>query len=111
MANPNTVALSPAGRHSALIGFFERVPLIAGAAVAVLGAAVLVGWSLNLSVVAAATSGEYPMLPLTALCFVLAGGSLAMAVRPHRTATTEAIQQSLAALLATITVLTLYEYL
>src|SRR2546423_5171540 len=111
MANPNTVALSPAGRHGPLIGFFERVPIIAGGAVAVLGAAILVGWALNLSFVTATTSGGYPMLPLTALCFVLAGGSLAMAVRPHRTATTEAIQQSLAALLATITVLTLYEYL
>ena len=111
MANPNTVALSPAGRHGPLIGFFERVPIIAGGAVAVLGAAILVGWALNLSFVTATTSGAYPMLPLTALCFVLAGGSLAMAVRPHRSATTEAIQQSLAALLATITVLTLYEYL
>ena len=35
MANPNTVALSPAGRHGPLIGFFERVPIIAGGAVAV----------------------------------------------------------------------------
>jgi hypothetical protein len=51
------------------------------------------------------------MLPLTALCFVLAGGSLTMAVRPNRSATTEAIQQSLAALVATIAVLTVYEYL
>jgi signal transduction histidine kinase len=51
------------------------------------------------------------MLPLTALCFVLAGGSLTMAMRPNRSATTEAVQQSLAALVATIAVLTLYEYL
>jgi signal transduction histidine kinase len=111
MANPNTVALSPPGRHSPLIGFFERVPIIAGSAVAILGAVVLAGWALNLSFVTTARAGGYPMLPLTALCFVLAGGSLTMAVRPHRSAATEAIQQSLAALVATITLLTLYEYL
>ncbi len=111
MANSNTVALSPSGRHSPLIGFFERVPIIAGSAVAVVGALALAGWALNLSIVTAPRVGGYPMLPLTALCFVLAGGSLAMAVRPNRSATSEAIQQSLAALVATISVLTLYEYL
>lgn len=111
MANSNTVALSPSGRHSPVIGFFERVPIIAGSAVAIVGALALAGWALNVSVVTAPRAGGYPMLPLTALCFVLAGGSLAMAVRPNRSATTEAIQQSLAALVATIAVLTLYEYL
>ncbi len=111
MANPDTVALSPPGRHGPLIGFFERVPIIAGGGVAILGALVLAGWALNLPFVTTARLGGYPMLPLVALCFVLAGGSLTMAVRPHRSATTEAIQQSLAALVATITVLTLYEYL
>jgi signal transduction histidine kinase len=111
MANPDTVALSPSGRHSPLIGFFERVPIIAGSTVAIFGALVLAGWALNLPFVTTARPEGYPMLPLSALCFVLAGGSLTMAVRPHHTATTEAIQQSLAALVATITVLTLYEYL
>ncbi|MFL5522562.1 MAG: sensor histidine kinase [Gemmatimonadaceae bacterium] len=111
MANSNTVALSQPGRHSPLIGFFERVPIIAGSAVAILGALVLAGWALDIPFVTAVRAGGYPMLPLTALCFVLAGGSLTMAVRPNRTATTEAIQQSLAALVATVSVLTLYEYL
>jgi signal transduction histidine kinase len=111
MTNPDTVAPSPPGRHGPLIGFFERVPIIAGGGVAILGAFVLAGWALNLPFVTTARLGGYPMLPLVALCFVLAGGSLTMAVRPHRSATTEAIQQSLAALVATITVLTLYEYL
>ncbi len=110
MANPTVVALSPAARHSPLIGFLERVPLIAGSAVAVLGAMVLTGWALNLPVITTSTARGYLMLPLTALCFVLAGGSLTIAVRPHRTPTSEAIQQTLAALAATITVLTLYEY-
>src|SRR5438477_2623152 len=111
MANPNTVALSPSGRHGPLIGFFERVPIIAGSAVAILGALVMAGWAFNLSFITTPRLGGYAMLPLTALCFVLGGISLVMAVRPHRTATTEAIQQSLAALVATMTVLTLYEYL
>jgi signal transduction histidine kinase len=87
------------------------VPIIAGGAVAVVGALVIAGWAFNLSFITTPRLGGYPMLPLTALCCVLSGVSLTMAVRPHRTATTEAIQQSLAALVATITVLTLYEYL
>jgi signal transduction histidine kinase len=111
MANPDTVALSPPGRHSPLIGFFERVPIIAGGAVATVGALVLAGWALNLPFVTTPRPGGYPMLPLTALCFILAGVSLTMAVRRRRSATTEAVQQSLAALVATIGVLTIYEYL
>ncbi|GAC1410152.1 MAG: hypothetical protein NVSMB53_03740 [Gemmatimonadaceae bacterium] len=111
MSNPSAVALSPSGRHSPTIGFFERVPIIAGSAVAILGAAALAGWALNLPFVTTITTGGYPILPLTALCFVFGGGSLTMATRPHRGATTEAIQQTLSALVATIAGLTLYEYL
>ncbi len=111
MANPITAPLSPSVRHSPMIGFFERVPIIAGSAVAVLGALALVGWALNFPFVTTATTGGYPILPLMALCFVLAGGALTMAVRKHRTPTTEAVQQTLAALVATIAGLTLYEYL
>ena len=94
-----------------MIGFFERVPIIAGSAVAILGAIALAGWALNLPFVTTATTGGYPILPLMALCFVLAGGALTMAGRPHRTVNTDAIQQTLAALVATIAGLTLYEYL
>lgn len=111
MANPIAAPLSPSVRHSPMIGFFERVPIIAGSAVAILGALALVGWALNLPFVTTATTGGYPILPLMALCFVLAGGALTMAVREHRTPTTEAVQQTLAALVATIAGLTLYEYL
>ena len=111
MANPTEVAPSPSGRHSPSIGFFERLPVVAGSAVAVLGAFVLFGWAVNLPIVMTWTIGGLRMIPLTALCFVLAGGSLAMAVRSNRTPTTEAIQETLAALVATIAVLTFYEYI
>jgi signal transduction histidine kinase len=84
---------------------------VAGSAVAVLGAFVLLGWAVNLPIVMTWTIGGLRMIPLTALCFVLAGGSLAMAVRSSRTPTTEAIQETLAALVATIAVLTFYEYI
>jgi signal transduction histidine kinase len=84
---------------------------VAGSAVAVLGAFVLFGWAANLPVVVTWRIGGLRMIPLTALCFVLAGGSLAMAVRGNRTPRTEAIQQTLAALVATIAVLTFYEYI
>jgi signal transduction histidine kinase len=109
MANPQQGASSPPGIHGPMIGLFERVPSIAGAAVVVLGAFVLIGWALDLKVVTMAARG-FPMIPLTALCFVLAGSSLILAVRPRRTATTEAIQQTLAALAGTIAVITIYEY-
>ena len=111
MSTPTQVVTSPASRHSPLIDVFERIPLIAGSAVAVIGALVLAGWALNVPIITQWSQGGIPMIPLTALCFVLAGGSLTMAVRPHRTATTEAIQQTLAAAVATIAILSFYEYL
>ena len=111
MSTPTQVVTSPAGRHSPLIDIFERIPLIAGSAVAVIGALVLAGWALNVPIITQWSQGGIPMIPLTALCFVLAGGSLTMAVRPNRSATTEAIQQTLAAAVATIATLSFYEYL
>jgi signal transduction histidine kinase len=111
MANPTEIALSPAGRQSSSTGFFERVPIIAGGAVAILGALVLIGWAFNIPVVTQWQPGGIPMIPLTAVCFVLAGLSLILAARPNQTATTEAVQQTLAALVATISILTFYEYL
>ncbi|HMI42115.1 MAG TPA: hypothetical protein VK516_00740, partial [Gemmatimonadaceae bacterium] len=110
MSTPTQVLTSPAGRHSPLIDFFERIPFMAGAVVAIMGALVLAGWALNLHIVTQASQGGVPMIPLTALSFALAGGSLTMAVRPNRTPTTEAIQQTLAAAVATIAILTFYEY-
>jgi signal transduction histidine kinase len=111
MSTPTQAGTSPAGRHSPLIDFFERIPFMAGAVVAIMGALVLVGWALNFPIITQwSPQGGVPMIPLTALCFALAGGSLTMAVRPNRTATTEAIQQTLAAMVATIAVLSFYEY-
>lgn len=111
MSTPTQAGTSQAGRHAPLIDFFERVPFMAGAVVAIMGALVLVGWALNSPIITEwSPQGGVPMIPLTALSFALAGGSLTMAVRPNRTATTEAIQQTLAALVATIAVLSFYEY-
>jgi signal transduction histidine kinase len=87
------------------------MPIIAGGLVAILGAAALAGWALNVPAVTTPTTGGYPILPLMALCFVLAGIALILAVRRRRSATIDAIQQTLAALVATIAGLTLYEYL
>ena len=111
MANPSSAASGPPVRHSPLIRVFERVPLIAGIGVIALGALVLIGWSLNLRAIVAPRGNAYPMLPLTAVCFVLAGLSLIIAGRFDRTTSGEAIQQTLAALVSTIAGLTLYEYL
>jgi signal transduction histidine kinase len=110
MANPSEVALSPSGRRSSSIGFFERVPIVAGTIVALLGVLVFAGWTFDLPIITEWKPGGIPMIPLTALCFVLAGSSLVVAVGPKQTATTEAIQQTLAALVATVAILTFYEY-
>ena len=111
MANPSEVALTPSGRRSSSIGFFERVPIVAGSAVALLGVLVFAGWAFDYPIITEWKPGGIPMIPLTAVCFMLAGGSLIVAVQPHRSATTEAIQQTLAALVATIAILTFYEYI
>jgi len=111
MANPSEVALTPSGRRSSSIGFFERVPIVAGSAVALLGVLVFAGWALDYPIITEWKPGGIPMIPLTALCFMLAGGSLIIAVQPHQSATAEAIQQTLAALVATIAILTFYEYI
>jgi ABC-type xylose transport system permease subunit len=111
MANPTEVVSSQSGQHTPLIGFFERAPVIAGALVTALGALVLVGWMFDLTVITTVGKGGLPVLPLTALCFVLSGISLLLAAGRHHTPRRETIQQILAALLATIAVLTLYEYL
>src|SRR3954463_2805719 len=110
MANPSTTALSPAVRHSPLIDFFERVPFIAGIAVAAIGAVCLAGWVLRLPFVTTPT-GSFVVLSITALCFLLGGVSLSLCALPNRTSTIEALQQTLSALVATIAGLTLYEYL
>ena len=110
MANPSTTALNPAVRHSPLIGFFERVPFIAGIATAGIGAVCLAGWALKWAFVTTPT-GSFVVLPITALCFLLGGISLSLSALPNRTTTTEALQQTLAALVATVGGLSLYEYL
>ncbi|HEV7595524.1 MAG TPA: HAMP domain-containing sensor histidine kinase [Gemmatimonadaceae bacterium] len=84
---------------------------MAGTIVALLGVLVFAGWAFNLPIITEWKPGGIPMIPLTALCFVLAGCSLVVAVRPNPTATSEGFQQTLAALVATIAILTLYEYI
>ncbi|MDQ6872002.1 MAG: HAMP domain-containing histidine kinase, partial [Gemmatimonadota bacterium] len=86
------------------------MPIVAGTTVVLLGGLVFAGWVFNLPIITEWKPGGIPMIPLTALCFMLAGSSLVVAVRPRQTATTEAVQQTLAALVATIAILTFYEY-
>src|SRR6476469_649560 len=111
MANPSTAVPGPPVRHSPLIRVFERIPVIAGVSVVALGVLVLIGWSLNSPAIVTAHGSAYPMLPLAAVCFVLAGLSLIIAAGAQRTTSSEAAQQTLAALVSTIAGLTLYEYL
>src|SRR2546423_15601939 len=78
MANPNTVALSPSGRHGPLIRLFEPVPIIAGSPAAVFGALVMAGSALNLLFIPRPRPG-YARLLLTPLSLLLVVTLLAKA--------------------------------
>src|SRR5688500_10874054 len=56
-------------------GFFEQLPRFAGATTIVIGVAVLAAWWLGMPILRGLDPAT-PMLPLTALTFVLAGASL-----------------------------------
>jgi signal transduction histidine kinase len=111
MANPQENSPVTSGRQPSLIGFFERAPVIAGTAVASFAGFVLIGWALDLPVVTGPGTANFRMLPITALCFVLAGVSLVLATVRRASVRTEAVQQTLAAGVATVALLTVYEYL
>jgi hypothetical protein len=65
--------------HDARGGWQAAVPA-SGGAVASIGLAVLIGWSLDLAVLKSIGTGFVAMQPQTALCMTLAGAALATRV-------------------------------
>lgn len=66
--------VAPEERHRYL-KFFEYLPRIAAVAVIILGATVLAGWAADIPVLRA-ISDTSPMMPSTAVCFILCGIAL-----------------------------------
>jgi signal transduction histidine kinase len=71
--------VAPNERHPYL-KFFEYLPRISAAVVIILGAAVLAGWALGTPVLRG-IGDTSPMMPSTALCFVLSGLALLLQTR------------------------------
>jgi signal transduction histidine kinase len=71
--------VAPNERHP-YVKFFEYLPRISAAVVIILGAAVLAGWALGTPVLRG-IGDTSPMMPSTALCFVLSGLALLLQTR------------------------------
>src|ERR1700675_235029 len=66
--------IAPEERHR-YVKFFEYLPRIAAAAVIIIGTSVLVGWAADIPALRA-ISDTSPMMPSTAVCFILCGVAL-----------------------------------
>ena len=94
-----------------LVSTLESFARAAGVAVSALGAAVLVGWALDLAVLKSLSSGFVSMKPNTAFSFVFAGVALQiLATGPSRTHL-RLISLACAFVVSLIGLLTLSEYL
>src|SRR5712671_2231629 len=100
----------PNVRLAAALKAFSRFD---GKLVALAGAAVLLGWILGNEVLMRVVPGFVAMNPLTAVCFIAAGVSLACFWSSDRRPSPLKLRigQALAALLATVGVLKLLDYL
>jgi signal transduction histidine kinase len=91
-----------------LVARYRGASVVLGAACAVLGAAVLVGWALELEALKSLFPGGVSMKPNTALSFVLGGAALALGAAGGRTGRAAAV--ALAATVAILAAATLVEY-
>jgi PAS domain S-box-containing protein len=86
-------------------------PLILGALTVAVGVLVLVGWQLDIAGLKSVTPGLVSMKPNTAVCFILAGISLALLPYASDSIPARWVAQLCAVALALIAVLTLCEFL
>jgi hypothetical protein len=94
-----------------LVAQCEKVARYCGLAVALLGAAVLLGWLLDIAVIKSVLPGWVTMKANTALGFVLAGTALLAALRSRTSQGARHAHRGLAAMLTLLGLLTLGEYL
>lgn len=78
----------PRVEHRRLLRFFTLLPAALGGLVSLIGAGVLAAWSAGAGPLTGGTPGGIPMMPITAMCFVIAGVSLVIAQRRNSTVAT-----------------------
>ena len=102
------VSLAANPKISARLRSYSRA---AGAMVALVGCAVLVGWALDIMPLKSALPGSPTMKPNTALCFILLGGSLWLFRGEERARFAAVFAQAAAATAGIIGLLSLSQYL
>lgn len=100
----------PMDRRTALDKLAQGTPLTGAAIVAFVAALVLTSWALDFQLMLRAAPDGIAMIPVTAVCFLLAALSLALAERASRSDVTRGIQQLLALAVAAIAVIEFLEY-
>src|SRR2546423_8036312 len=97
-------------RSTALDRLARRAPLISAIIVASIAALVLTSWALDFHLMLRFAPNGIAMIPATAVCFLLASLSLALAERAARSDVTRWLQQILAMAIAAIAVIEFVEY-
>ena len=97
-------------RSSALDKLARRTPLISAIIVASIALLVLTSWALDFHLMMRFAPDRIAMIPATAVCFLLAALSLALAERAARSDVTRWLQQLLALAVAAIAVIEFIEY-
>jgi signal transduction histidine kinase len=97
-------------RSSALDKLARRTPLASAIIVAVIAALVLAGWATDFHVLLVAAPDGIAMIPATAVCFLLAAASLALAERAAESDITRWAQQLVAVIVGLAAVIEFLEY-
>jgi len=102
---PPSVTVPSSTGQRRVVRFFESLPLVAGALVAVGAIVDLAEWNAGFNPVTGFFPGGVAMLPLTALLFILAGVSLMLAARPDRAAPVRVTSVTLAIIVVLVCLL------
>ncbi len=97
-------------RRSALDQLARRIPLGCAIFVGVVAALVLGGWATDFHELLRFTPNGIAMIPVTAVCFLLAAASLALSNRAAESDITRWVQKLLALIVAAIAIIEFLEY-
>lgn len=97
-------------RSSALDTLARRIPLASAILVALIAVLVLLAWTTDYHELLRVAPGGIVMLPITAVCFILAALSLALAERAARSDITRWLQKALAIMVGAVAIIEFVEY-
>lgn len=98
-------------RSSALDKLAASTPIASAIIVAIMAALILAGWATDFRELLHVAPDGLAMVPLTAVCFIVAAVSLALADRASRSDITRWIQKILALVVALVAIIEFLEYL